>query len=438
MDVSGKPAEHEKETRARTAPEGREHLWTPLFVFIIVMTLCTFVVGQGLNSGTSVYLDHLGMGATFAGILAAVFSAAAAIARLVSGLVIDNVGRVGIMLASTVLLLIGTALPVFVSGAPAFTVCRILQGIGFSAATTAAATAASDVLPLPRLGEGIGYYGLGQALAMSIGPALALFLVNTEPPENLYLGLSAMAALAFVFTLFCRYENNPGRLPENSEYRLLYELRRKRAQDGTDETRNEPESQKEAGILHSVLEPRALSGTLPMLVLSPAFGFGIFFMGLYGTSLGYENAGLFYTVSAISMIAVRLTSRLFMDRVAPIKIMAAAVACGIVAYLMVLGVGHNNLLFILSGLPYGLCVGIALPLNQAVAVKNTPPERWGACNALYLMASDIGIGGAAAVWGVVNDAAGFSVTIVCVLCCIVASLVVAWFSYPREADAGEV
>ena len=410
-----------------------ERLWSPLFIFIIIMTLCSFVVGQGLNSGTSVYLDHMGQGATLAGVLAAVFSASAAVARIACGPVIDNVGRVVVMLGGALFLLVGTVLPAVVSNTTVFAVCRVLQGVGFSAATTASATAASDVLPLSRLGEGIGYYGLGQALAMSIGPALALFLVNTDPAENLYLGMSAMAALAVAFTLLCRYEKNPARLPETSSYRQRIE-RADGSADATGAGRAKPAAldgpAKKEGFLKSFFEPRAVPGMLPMLALSPAFGFGIFFMGLYGTSLGYANAGLFYTVSAFAMIAVRLVSKAFMDRVAPIKIMAATVLCGLIGFAMVFLGGQSELLFYAAGIPYGLCLGVSIPLNQSVAVKNTPAERWGAANAIYLLASDIGIGVASAVWGIVNDAAGFSVTIVCAMCCVAASLVVAWFAYP--------
>ena len=479
MAESARTTESQKE-------RSQEKLWTPLFLFIIIMTLCSFMVGQGLNSGTSVYLDHLGQGATLAGILAAVFSAAAGITRIACGPLIDSAGRVIVMLGGTIFMFVGTVLPVFISDITVFSFCRILQGIGFSAATTAAATAASDVLPLSRLGEGVGYYGLGQALAMSMGPALALFLVNTNPPENLYLGLSAMAALALVFTLFCRYEKNLKRLPETSTYRLRMEAKRakaekteakqveagrtkkeaenqvksctdsvddqpglmhgKQAESDREETRqvretsdvsraeNEPNecTRRKESFLHRFFELRALPGMLPMLVLSPAFGFGIFFMGLYGTSLGYANAGLFYTISAVAMIVVRLASRAFMDRVAPIKIMTGAGLCGIVGFVMTYFGAHNEALFYAAGVPYGLCLGIANPLNQAVAVKNTPPERWGAANALFLLANDIGIGVASAVWGVVNDLAGFSTTIMCVLICIVASLVVAWFAYPNH------
>ena len=176
-----------------------------------------------------------------------------------------------------------------------------------------------------------------------------------------------------------------------------------------------------------------------MIVLSPAFGFVIFFVGLYGASLGVGNAGLFYTLSAVSMILVRLKSGAFMDRFEPIKILPVALACGLVAFAMLVACGTvldgapvRDAVFNLSGIVYGFCIGIALPLNQSVAVKNTPPERWGAANALFQLANDIGIGGACVIWGIVNDCFGFPVTICCAMCCIAASYFVARAVYPKE------
>ena len=68
--------------------------------------------------------------------------------------------------------------------------------------------------------------------------------------------------------------------------------------------------------------------------------------------------------------------------------------------------------------------------NMSAAPYALPAERWGAANALYLLASDVGIGVSSIVWGLVNDAAGFPATICCVMGCILAAWVVAWFSYP--------
>ena len=454
----------------------REQLWSTTFVLVVASTLCCFMVGQGLNSSTSVYVALYGGTAAYAGVLAAVFSGAAAVVRLLSGPLIDGRGRRIVMLFGFAVLIVGTVGPLFTHDVAPFVVFRILQGAGFSAVTTASATAAADALPASRMGEGIGYYGLGQALSMSVGPALALALVSTDPPENLFVGVTAIAVVGLSMIFLCRYEKHPEMLPEEAVYRRrLEEGESEAARTGTVEASEGGKRAEAAGALEAagragaaeaieaaetttstaqsrmegrpkresiasrIFEKHALPGTLPTIVLSPAFGFVIFFVGLYGASLGVGNAGLFYTLSAVSMILVRLKSGAFMDRFAPIKILPVALACGLVAFAMLVACGTvldgapvRDAVFNLSGIVYGFCIGIALPLNQSVAVKNTPPERWGAANALFQLANDIGIGGACVIWGIVNDCFGFPVTICCAMCCIAASYFVARAVYPKE------
>ena len=412
----------------------REQLWSTTFVLVVVSTLCCFMVGQGLNSSTSVYVALYGGTAAYAGVLAAVFSGAAAVVRLLSGPLIDGRGRRIVMLAGFAVLIVGTVGPLFTHDVAPFVVFRILQGAGFSAVTTASATAAADALPASRMGEGIGYYGLGQAIAMSIGPAFALALVSMDPAENLFIGATAAAALGLALIFFCRYEKHPETLPEEAVYRREREEKRTRSEGA------KSEGARREGFISRIFEKRALPGTLPTLVIAPAFGFVIFFVGLYGTSLGVGNAGLFYTLSAVSMIIVRLKSGAFMDRFAPIKILPVALAFGVVAFAMLIACGTvldsspaRDAVFYLAGIVYGPCIGIVNPLNQAVAVKNTPPERWGAANALFQLAIDVGIGCASVIWGLVNDSFGFPVTICCVICCAVASYFVARAVYPKES-----
>lgn len=458
----GKRASKTDDSR-RESP--REQLWSTTFVLVVVSTLCCFMVGQGLNSSTSVYVALYGGTAAYAGVLGAVFSGAAAVVRLLSGPLIDGRGRRIVMLVGFAVLIVGTVGPLFTHDVAPFVVFRILQGAGFSAVTTASATAAADALPASRMGEGIGYYGLGQALSMSVGPALALALVSTDPPENLFVGVTAIAVVGLAMIFLCRYEKHPEMLPEEAVYRRrLEEGESEAARMGaaealevtgragaaeaaeasetttsTAQSRMEGQPRRES-IASRIFEKHALPGTLPMIVLSPAFGFVIFFVGLYGASLGVGNAGLFYTLSAVSMILVRLKSGAFMDRFAPIKILPFALACGLVAFAMLVACGTvldgtpvRDAVFNLSGIVYGFCAGIALPLNQSVAVKNTPPERWGAANALFQLANDVGIGGGCVIWGIVNDCFGFPVTICCAMCCIVTSYFVARAVYPKES-----
>lgn len=411
-------------------------LWTPVFVAIILFTLCSFIVGQGTNSGSTVYVDRLGGGATLAGFGAAVFSVAAAISRIVMGPLADKRGRLVVMAIGSVVFLAGMVGPALTASLDLFLVWRFVQGIGFAASTTAAATAAADVLPVERLGEGIGYYGLGQAISMSIGPALAITLVSTEPPENLYWGLAISGALACVFCFFCGYEKHPEKLPETATFRTLSQRRNKEAA-AQGETEPKPESKRPA-IIDSILEPGALAGAIPMGVLSPVLGFTLFYAGLLGTQMGVGNAGIFYTMSAVTMIVVRLASKRFMDRVAAIKIHTVAVAGAVVTYAIFIFImnagldsGPRDALFYLAGIPYGLCPGLAIPINQTVAVKNSSEERWGAANGMFMLLTDIGIGIASIVWGITNDVFGFEMTMCCAGALALLSIGMAMLCYPK-------
>lgn len=443
----------------------KERLWSPMFVAIVACTLCTFMVGQGSNAGTTVYLERIGGSTGLAGIGALIFSLAAAVSRIITGPMSDARGRRLVMVIGSCFMLAGTIGPLFGNSDALFVLWRILQGFGFAAATTASATAAADVLPLSRLGEGIGYYGLGQAIAMSCGPALAIFLISTDPPENFYFGLTACAALALVFSLLCGYEKNPCKLPATSEFRLRWErgevpylhadenhtsgdAHSRHAREGGCIESERPSKHADPGkpsmgerlrgLVDGIFEPTALPGTIPMMLIATSFGFGIFYMGVYGNYLGVGNAGVFYTVSAVAMIAVRLTSGSFMDRFKPIYIMGVAVAAGLVCYSVLVACsllpsnGVTEWAFYASGVFYGISLGLSLPVNQAVAVRLSPPSRWGAANGLYLLGNDVSIGIASLAWGFLAPALGYTVTLCIVMACIVASFFAALACYPKE------
>lgn len=428
----------EEERDISTAEEPRDddgahatRLWTPLFVLIILASLCTFMVSQGLNSGTSVYLSLKGQNATAAGIGAAVFSVMAGIMRIAIGPVLDERGRFPVLVGGLAVLLLGTLLCAFNSGIAFMTVCRAIQGAGFAMATTAGGTMAADISPFDRLGEGIGYYGLGQAIAMSMGPAFALFLVGTDPAENLYFGLTLLACVAIACALACNYEKRPERLSEQATYRI-------RVKERAEKQQKNPSAVKPR-LIERVFERSALRGAVPLLIISPVFGFFIYFGGLYGTVLGVGNAGLMYTLMAVSMIGIRVFSKSFMDSVDPKKLETVGVVCAVAGLLLLMaadgfGTGKTHpALFYLGGLVFGGCNGMCIPVCTSVAVKCTRPERWGAANALTMLAPDIGIGISCVIWGITNDCLGYPVTLALCIACAIVSLATTYALFPKEA-----
>ncbi len=420
-----------EDMRSRT--NTRERLWSPIFVTIIAATLFAFMVGQGVNSGTTVYLERTGGTLGLAGIGALSFSVAAGVARLLSGPIIDTRGRRIVLLAGAAVMLVGTIGPLITNDGIPFIIWRALQGIGFSAATTATNTAAADVLPFSRLGEGIGYAGLGQAISMAIGPALALFLVSTNPPENFYIGMAACAFLSLILGLLCRYEKDPTKLPETSEYRVRWE----QGKIGKSPERTSAREGALKRMVDSIFEPTALRGTGVIFILATVASFNIFFMGAFGNALGVTNSGIYYTAMAVVMIVVRLAMGRFMDKVAPIKLMGIAVAGGLAAILLALGCisgifgSLTEAVFYLMGLPFGICIGVAFPVNQTIAVKMTPPERWGAANALFMLGVDLSNAIAATVWGFLIQELGYGAALIGCVIMLVLSFAAAVILYPK-------
>lgn len=65
--------------------------------------------------------------------------------------------------------MVATALTLFIA-------LRVVHGFAFGMVTVAGNTILIDILPSSRRGEGIGYYGLANNIAMSFGPMIGLFM----------------------------------------------------------------------------------------------------------------------------------------------------------------------------------------------------------------------------------------------------------------------
>lgn len=407
-------------------PSDKPRLWTPDFIVLLLISLLAFIGCQALNNGTPIYVKDYEGSTGFSGVLILEFSLCAGLARIVVGRVIDRGMRRRPLIVGAAFMLAGTAGALVLPGIAPQAALRALQGIGFGCVTTASSTAAADVLPARRLGEGIGYFGLGQSLGMAIGPTLGVVLTSMLYRESLFLGVSAVLAVLMVLVFAVRYESHPQKLPETSAYRVRYErgLREQPA--------SAPKGQR--GLLSSLFVRTAWAGALPHLVNTFAVGIATSYVALYGTQLGYGNPGIFFILGAITMTLVRLFGGRFIDAIKPIRLFAVPCACGVVFYLM-LAFGASEWSFYAAGLFFGLSMGISFPLLNSVCVKCTASERWGAASAQFLLMNDLGVGVGALIWGVAIDAAGFVPVMVGGAVTAALTFVAALVMFPRNLEA---
>lgn len=409
----------------------KHHLWTGDFLLALFISLCAFVGCQALNNGTPLYVTRIGGMTGYAGALILDFSLCAGLARLIAGRIIDTVGRRRIMLIGAVLMLIGTVLAIPLPGLYPQIVLRALQGIGFACVTTASSTMAADILPRERLGEGIGYYALGQSLGMAVGPALGILLCSLFFAESLFVGVAAVCAALVVLVLCCSYEKHPERLPETSEYRLLMAYKKRadvRQQEDVEDT--DADSAKSTG-LSMFFEKRALVGAIPMLIICLGFAIPTSYTALYAAELGFPNAGLFFLIGAVAMTVTRFLGGKLFDVVPPRVLFLVTVSCGIAMFLM-MAFAQDAWWLYASGVFFGISMGFSFPLLNSMSIKNTPARRWGAANAMFFLANDLGVGIGASLWGVVVDYAGFFPVMIGGVVMMVLAYAIAYVIFPRN------
>lgn len=393
----------------------RDRLWSGDFILILAIALFACVTCQALNNGTPMYVAFGGGTNAFAGMLILEFSLMAAVARIVVGRRIDAGSRRMTMAAGSMFLLVGTMGAVALPYLQLQVVFRAIQGAGFGTVMTAASTAAADVAPAKRMGEALGYFGLGQSLGMAIGPTLAIVFMSFAWHEALFAGMAVFSVVLMALSLASSYEKHPERLAETSAYR---------ADAGTPK-------EVPAFKLSNLFERKALPGAVPMVIACLGYAIIVSYVSKYGVDANLSNPGIFFMCAAVTMTAVRLGGGKLIDRMRPLVLLAIPVACGVLCFVLLVA-GGGELPFYTAGALFGLSMGLSFPLFNTVAVKCAPIERRGAASAMYGLANDLGIGIGAVIWGAVIDVFGYTVSFLGGAAMLAATFAVAAFVFPRE------
>lgn len=404
-------------------------VWTVLFVSLIILNLLSSSMAQMNTAATPTLVTAHGGTGVYGGALVATFVVAAMISRIVSGNLADAYSRRGVLISGAIIYLIGCAIPIVIGDLIPLVPARILQGWGFAACHTAASTAAADVLPKARLGEGIGYYGLGHALAMALGPMLGFWLVDFSYLHALAAGAGCLSIIVLVISLTVRYEKHPERLPETSGYRTS---RLPETEEAKQAAASKAAAQKKKGFsFKDLFEISALRGGIPLFLVAVPITFFLSFATLFARGLGYENPSLFFMVAAAVAVIVRFTGSKLFDRLAPLVVFIIPIAVGLLTLAGIYFV-HNEIVYYICGAGYGICLGFSMPLLSSVAVKASPPDRWGAANALFYCLYDAGIGISAVLLGALLDFAGFGWLFLVAALCAVASFISGIFLFPKS------
>jgi len=384
----------------RIEKTNKVRLWSKYFIILILANVLAGGCLQFYNSTCSLYVDFLGGEASFAGTALTMFTIAATVMRIVAGRTLDRKGRrivivigLAIFAAASVASMIPTLalIPVF----------RFVQGAGYSIATTGLSAAVADVVPRHRMGEGIGYFGLGNSISMAVGPAVALALCEGDNYNPVFITATAILVVCMLVVFFLvRYEKDK-KFQERKAMEYVPTAGEQAVRAASDTAAAETEYRG----AWKFFEKSALKPTFVSLFLSLTSAATVAFLTLYAKKTGIDAAP-YYTINGIVLVAARLLFSRAGDRFAPVISLVPAFVVGGIGFLFLALSAQTHILFYIAGGLIGLCLGVAQPILNAESVRYVSANRRGVASATYLMSTDVGIGVGGFFWGLIIDAFG--------------------------------
>lgn len=356
----------------------RPHLFTAPFVLTCLAAFTFFLSHQLVLVAVPLYALERGGSETDAGTLTLLFTTAAFLARFPLGWAMDRWGRRPILMAGTGVAAVSALLYPGVETMPALFALRLFHGLAMALFSTGAAVVVTDVVPLARRGEGMGFYGMGSNLALALGPVTSLALVGRFSFAPLF---AVSAAVAFAGVGLGAAVRETG-VPAPARFSL---------RPGTVFTRK-------------AIFPAIVMGTLTV-----AHGSLVTFLPLMGRARDLGNPGAFFTAAAILLVAVRAKAGALSDRwgrgpvIVPGMLLVTA-AMGLV------GAAHGPRTLLAAGALYGLGFGLAQPALMALVADRVGESERGRAIATFYTGWELGIGLGAYALGYLLTWTDFTVT----------------------------
>lgn len=342
--------------------------------------------------------ENYGLSEGSIGLILCCYTVSALLVRPFSGYLLDSFPRKPLYLlayAFFTTLFLGY---IFCGGILVFIVLRILHGLAFGTVTVGGNTLVVDIMPSERRGEGLGYYGLTNNTAMSIGPMTGLLLHGTLPYNDLFaLGMGA-CAMGLLLALCVK-------------------------------AKAKPQVKRPAVSLDRFILLKGIPAGVALLLLSMPYGATTNFVAMYVAEIGLPaTPGLFFVLLAAGMGISRIFSGKYVDRGYVTECIHYGLYLVVLAFFLLaacsLAISWSERaaegIFLLVPLLQGIGFGIMFPAYNSLYINLAPNNQRATATSTYLTSWDLGIGFGIVLSGIVAEHFGFAAVYFCggVLCIV--------------------
>lgn len=350
----------------------KDRLVTPSYCFILAANFLLYFGFWLLIPVLPFYLSEVfSAGNSTIGIILSCYTVAALCIRPFSGYFLDSFARKPLYLMAYFIFMTMFAGYIIAGSLTLFILFRIIQGVSFGMVTVGGNTVVIDIMPSSRRGEGLGYYGLSNNIAMAVGPMSGLFLHD--------------AGMSFT-TIFCC---SLGSCMAGFVCAFLVK------------TPYKPPVRREPISLDRFILLKGIPAGISLLLLSIPYGMTTNYVAMYAKQIGINaTTGFFFTFMAIGMAISRIFSGKIVDRGKITQVISAGLYLVVFSFFLLSAcvylISWNNLLctvvFFAVALLLGVGFGIMFPAYNTLFVNLAPNSQRGTATSTYLTSWDVGIG----------------------------------------------
>lgn len=350
----------------------KDRLVTPSYCFILAANFLLYFGFWLLIPVLPFYLSEVfSTGNSTIGIILSCYTVAALCIRPFSGYFLDSFARKPLYLMAYFIFMTMFAGYIIAGSLTLFILFRIIQGVSFGMVTVGGNTVVIDIMPSSRRGEGLGYYGLSNNIAMAVGPMSGLFLHD--------------AGMSFTTIFCCSLGSCIAGFVCASLVKTPYK----------------PPVKREPISLDRFILLKGIPAGISLLLLSIPYGMTTNYVAMYAKQIGINaTTGFFFTFMAIGMAISRIFSGKIVDRGKITQVISAGLYLVVFSFFLLSAcvylISWNNMLctvvFFAVALLLGVGFGIMFPAYNTLFVNLAPNSQRGTATSTYLTSWDVGIG----------------------------------------------
>ncbi|OIK09551.1 MFS transporter [Bacillus sp. MUM 116] len=343
----------------------KSKLWTKDFISVSLSNFFLFLTFYILLVTLPIYaLKEFHSSASQAGLMTTIFLLSAIISRPLAGQWLERVGNKKVLLTALIIFAGASLFYFFPKSVTGFLVIRLLHGVGFGMATTAAGTIVADLIPASRRGEGMGYFVMSTNMAMVLGPFVGLLAIQQWGAKWLFTVTLVVAIGALITGLNIKLPKKEQHVQQTVQPSFSF--------------RN---------LFEASAVPIAIVGGFLAIVYSALLSF----VSVYANEIHLENvASLFFVVYAIVLLLSRPFTGKWLDQYGANVIFYPCIILFAVG-MMVLSKTGGAFTFLLSAALIGIGWGTLFPTFQTIAIQHAAPKKRGLATATFLSIYDTGI-----------------------------------------------